>query len=111
MKSQPFDEQEAVDDFGIGYSSRKHLRNFPAQKLKTAKESVFSLPEDWNDTVIVRATIGLAKDMQMMVIAEGAEMVAWVESLRALRCNQVQGFCFNRLLTPQDASDFLKKIK
>jgi diguanylate cyclase (GGDEF)-like protein len=101
----------AIDDFGTGYSSLKHLRNFPAHKLKIAQEFVSGVPEDRNDTAIVRATIDLAKDMEMTVIAEGAETAAQVEFLRALRCDQVQGFYFSRPLTPEDATDFLKTHK
>ena len=59
----------------------------------------------------MRATIDLAKDMEMTVIAEGAETAAQVEFLRALRCDQVQGFYFSRPLTPADATDFLKANK
>lgn len=78
---------------------------------RAAQAFAFVLLLDWNDRVIVWATIDLVKDMQMMVTAKGAEMVAYVESLRALRCNQVQGFYFNWPLTLEDATDFLKTIK
>jgi predicted signal transduction protein with EAL and GGDEF domain len=97
----------AIDDFGTGYSSLKHLRNFLAHKLKIAQEFVSDLPEDRNDT----ATIDLAKDMEMTVIAEGVETAAQVECLRARRCDPVQGFYFSRLLTLEDATDFLKTNK
>ena len=66
----------AIDDFGTGYSSLKYLCSFPADKLKVAQEFVSGVPEDRNDTAIVRATIDLAKDMEMAVIAEGAETAA-----------------------------------
>ena len=98
----------AIDDFGTGYSSLKNLRSFPARELKVAQEFVSGVPEDRNDTAIVRATIDLAKDMEMTVIAEGAETAAQVEFLRALRCDQVQGYYFSRPLDPDQATAFLK---
>ncbi len=98
----------AIDDFGTGYSSLKYLRSFPAHKLKIAQEFLTGVPEDRNDTAIVRATIDLAKDMDLTVIAEGAEKAAQVEFLRALRCDQVQGYYFSRPLSPADATAFLK---
>ena len=101
----------AVDDFGTEHSSLKHLRNFPAHKLKIAQEFVTCVPEDRNDTAIVRATIDLAKGMEMTVIAEGAETAAQVDFLWALRCDQVQGFYFSRPLTSEDATIFLKAHK
>ena len=89
----------AIDDFGTGYSSLKYLRSFPADKLKVAQEFVSGVPEDRNDTAIVRATIDLAKDMEMTVIAEGAETAAQVEFLRALRCDR-SGYYFSQPLDP-----------
>ena len=56
----------------------------------------------------MRATVDLAKDMEMTVIAEGAETAAQVEFLRALRCDQVQGYYFSRPLDPDQATAFLK---
>jgi len=101
----------AIDDFGTGYSSLKYLRSFPAHKLKVAQEFVSGVPEDRNDTAIVRATIDLAKDMEMTVIAEGAETAAQVEFLRALRCDQVQGYYFSQPLDPDQTTAFLKERK
>lgn len=98
----------AIDDFGTGYSSLKYLRSFPAHKLKIAQEFVTGVPDDRNDTAIVRATIDLAKDMEMTVIAEGAETAAQVEFLRALRCDQVQGYYFSKPLSVDAATAFLK---
>ena len=101
----------AIDDCGTGYSSLTYLRSFPADKLKVAQEFVSGVPEDRNDTAIVRATIDLAKDMEMTVIAEGVETAAQVEFLRALRCDQVQGYYFSEPLDPDQATVFLKERK
>ena len=98
----------AIDDFGTGYSSLKNLRSFPAHKLKVAQEFVSGVPDHRNDTAIKRATIDLAKDMETTVIAEGAETAAQVEFLRALRCDQVQGYYFSRPLDPDQAAAFFK---
>ena len=87
------------------------MRSFPADKLKVAQEFVSDVPEDRNDTAIVRATIDLAKDMEMTVIAEGAETAAQVEFLRALRCDQVQGYYFSQPLDSDQATAFLKERK
>ena len=80
----------AIDDFGTGYSSLKYLRSFPADKLKVAQEFVSVCRR----TETIRPScVDLAKDMEMTVIAEGAETAAQVEFLRALR-DQVQGYYF-----------------
>ena len=98
----------AIDDFGTGYSSLKYLRSFPVYKLKIAQGFLTGVLEDQNDIAIVRETIDFAKDMELTVIAEGAENTAQVEFLQALRCHQVQGYYFNRAFIPDAATDFLK---
>ena len=101
----------AIDDCGTGYSSLTYLRSFPADKLKVAQEFVSGVPEERNGTAIVRATIDLAKDMEMTVIAEGVETAAQVEFLRALRCDQVQGYYFSEPLDPDQATACPKERK
>ena len=98
----------AIDDFATGYSSPKYLRSFSAHKLKIAQEFLTGVPDDRNDPAIVRATIDLAKDMELTVIAEGAETAAQVEFLRALRCDRLYGYYFSRPLDAAWATDFLK---
>ena len=101
----------AIDDFGTGYSSLKYLRTFPADKLKAAQEYVSGVPEDRNDTAIVRAIFDLAKDMEMTVIAKGAETATQVVCPRALRCDQLQGYYFSQTLDSDQATAFLKERK
>ncbi len=98
----------AIDDFGTGYSALKYLRSFPAHKLKVAQEFVAGIPGDRNDTAIVRATIDLAKGMDMTVIAEGAETEDQIDLLRRLGCDQVQGYFHSRPLDAEAATAFLK---
>lgn len=99
----------SIDDFGTGYSSLKHLRSFPAYKLKIAQEFIAGVPDDRNDTAIVRATIDLAHDMDLTVIAEGVETAEQAAFLRQLGCHQVQGYLFGRPLDADVATAFLKE--
>ena len=86
----------SIDDFGTGYSSLKYLRTFPVYKLKIAQEFIVGLPTDANDVAIVKATIDLAKDLGLKVIAEGVETTQQLDYLRSLDCNQIQGFHYSR---------------
>ena len=61
--------------------------------------------------ILAESALDLAKDMEMTVIAEGAETAAQVEFLRALRCDQVQGYYFSQPLDPDQATAFLKERK
>jgi len=85
----------ALDDFGKGYSSLNHLRQLHFDHLKI--DSSFVLSMDCSESrKIVSAIAGLGKALGMPVTAEGVETLASAEALRALGCEQAQGFLFGR---------------
>ena len=90
----------ALDDFGTGYSSLDYLRRFPMDRIKIAQNFVFDLEPKSGSAAVVRATIGLARELGIEVIAEGVETEAQLRLLQAWGCREVQGYYFAR---PQTA--------
>ncbi len=88
----------AIDDFGTGHSSLSRLRSLPVDALKIDRSFVGGLGVNPEDTAIVRAVVGLAKDLDMCVAAEGIETGEQVARLRALGCDLGQGYYFARPL-------------
>lgn len=91
----------AIDDFGTGYSSLDYLRRFPADRIKIAETFVRDLPTAPVNTAIIKATIGLAREMGISVIAEGIETQEQALILQQLGCDEGQGFFFARPLTAE----------
>jgi EAL domain-containing protein (putative c-di-GMP-specific phosphodiesterase class I) len=104
----------AVDDFGIGYSSLKNLKQLlPVDILKIDKSFVDGLVDQPEDRAIVEAVVRLAGALHVDAIAEGVESADQAEALRGLSCGFAQGFHFARpseiatvsaLLEAQDAA-------
>lgn len=92
-----------VDDFGTGYSSLAYLKRFPIDGFKIDKSFVQGLDTDDNDTAIVHALIGLAKTLNLTVVAEGVETIGAQASLKALGCDNGQGYLYSR---PKPAEQF-----
>lgn len=99
----------AIDDFGTGYSSLQYLHAFPISRIKIAQQFISKLANDEDNRAIVRATISLAKALQMEVIAEGVEKPEQLAFLMAHGCRSVQGFYFSRPVTADEATALLKK--
>jgi len=86
----------ALDDFGTGYSSISYLRTHGVDKLKIDQSFVVQLGKDEEIGKIVRCIIDLAAAMRMKVTAEGVETVDQADLLRAMGCDQLQGFLLSR---------------
>jgi diguanylate cyclase (GGDEF)-like protein len=84
----------AVDDFGTGYSSLAYLKLLRPQKLKVDRSFVRDLPDDKDDAVLVRAVLGLARALEIEVVAEGVETEAQRDFLLAESCVLQQGYLY-----------------
>nr|MBA2560877.1 bifunctional diguanylate cyclase/phosphodiesterase [Propionibacteriales bacterium] len=86
----------SVDDFGIGHSSLAYLERLPVDEVKIDKSFVMRLEREVSDAKVVRATVALAHDLGLLVVAEGVEsQVAWMR-VAQLGCEFVQGYALAR---------------
>ncbi len=92
----------SVDDFGTGYSSLSYLKRLPVQKLKIDRSFVTELPGDGDSRAIAEAIVGLARGLDMRVIAEGIDTPAQAEVLRKMGCDEAQGYLYAKPLPAQE---------
>jgi diguanylate cyclase (GGDEF)-like protein/PAS domain S-box-containing protein len=94
--------QIAVDDYGTGYSSLSHLRRLPLHALKIDVSFVRNMLRNSQDRVIVESTVGLAHNLGLNVVAEGIEDESTLAALRAMGCDEGQGYF---IAPPMDAAE------
>jgi len=98
----------SIDDFGTGYSSLSYLQHFPIDKLKIDKSFVKDVNDD-QTSALPAAIIGLARSLNLDVIAEGVETAEQMRLLAELGCFKMQGFLFSRPLRPSDVAPFISE--
>lgn len=96
----------AVDDYGVGQSSLAKLKTLPVDILKIDKAFVMHLDEVANDQHIVNSTIALGHELGLKVIAEGVENRASYDMLKAMGCDQAQGYFISRPLKSEALSEW-----
>ena len=99
----------SIDDFGTGYSSLSYLRRFPMDTLKIDRSFVHNLASNPENLEIVRTILGLARNLGMDVIAEGAETMEEVNHLKTLQCDFSQGYYFSKPVDSEQANALLGK--
>jgi PAS domain S-box-containing protein len=99
----------SIDDFGTGYSSLSYLRRFPIDTLKIDRSFVSKVESNSESREIVRTIMGLARNLGMDVVAEGAETVAEVSYLVSLGCEFGQGYFFSRPVDSEEAGALLSE--
>jgi diguanylate cyclase (GGDEF)-like protein len=96
--------QIGLDDFGTGYASLTHLRRLPLTFVKIDRSFVAGLGTGQEDDRIVSAVVDLAANLRLRSIAEGVETTDQLDRLRALGCDQAQGYLFARPLPADDVA-------
>ncbi len=90
-----------IDDFGTGYSSLSYLDRLPVDRLKIDKSFIRPLAAPQPDTRLVEMVIALSHKLGMQVVAEGVETEAQAAVIRALGCDEAQGYLWGRPMTAE----------
>ena len=97
----------SVDDFGTGYSSLAYLTRLPLHQLKIDQSFVRNLGSRPSDDVIVQTIIGMGRNLDLEVIAEGVETEAQKAILAGHGCDLYQGYLLAR---PMPVADFERSL-
>jgi EAL domain-containing protein (putative c-di-GMP-specific phosphodiesterase class I)/ActR/RegA family two-component response regulator len=99
----------SIDDFGTGYSSLLTLLRLPFSELKIDRSFVTQCDTDPEAWKIVRATISMARELGLTVVAEGIETETVERMLRDAGCDVGQGWHFARAMQEDDLTQWLNR--
>ncbi|HXK08385.1 MAG TPA: EAL domain-containing protein [Vicinamibacteria bacterium] len=98
----------AIDDFGTGNSAVAYLKQFPIDVLKIDQSFVRGVTTSSEDAAITSATIAMARQLGLRVVAEGVEEAGQVEFLGRHGCDEYQGFLFSPAVPPGTFAEMLR---
>lgn len=96
-----FGMEVELDDYGTGFSSLKHLKDFPITCIKIDQSFVKDLLTNASSKAIINNTINLAHELGFTIVAEGIETEEQLHYLREKGCDGFQGYLLGR---PQPVS-------
>jgi len=100
----------SIDDFGTGYSSLANLKDLLFDKLKIDRSFTKDIGLDNGYEVIIKATIALAKSLNLRVVAEGVETQEQLDFFIDLECDEIQGYFFSPPVKAEQMNKILKNI-
>jgi diguanylate cyclase (GGDEF)-like protein len=99
----------SLDDFGTGYSSLTLLKRVPVCELKIDQSFVSRIGDSEADATIVGSIVELAHALDLTVVAEGVETTDVLERLKALGCDQAQGWLVGLPMDAATASGWIAR--
>lgn len=101
----------SIDDFGTGHSSLSKLKELPVTELKIDRSFITDMLVDEDDAAIVEASINLAHNLGLHVVAEGIEDEKTQDVLLRMGCDYAQGYHLSYPLTLDKLKLWLKNKK
>jgi diguanylate cyclase (GGDEF)-like protein/PAS domain S-box-containing protein len=99
----------AIDDFGSEYSSFDYVRAYRVNHLKVAQSFINRSTTDPQSAATIRAIVNFARDIGIVVIAQGVETEQQRDLLTLTDITtQAQGFHFSKAVGAQRASEMLR---
>jgi len=84
----------SMDDFGTGYSSLSYMTQLPLSQIKIDKFFVHSIGLNQKVELIIQTIIGMARNLELEIVAEGVETVEQRDFLERHGCRVWQGYLF-----------------
>ncbi|THB64730.1 MAG: EAL domain-containing protein [Desulfovibrio sp.] len=102
--------QVAIDDFGMGHTSLRYIKEFPIDTVKLDKTLTEESKNGVND-YIVRSIMDLSQNLQLRTVVEGVETLEQCERFQRMGCSVFQGYYFSQPLSSEECFEYITSYK
>lgn len=92
----------ALDDMGTGHSNLERIPRLQPDIMKVDRGLIHDISKSYHQQEVFRALLSLGHQIGALLIAEGVETEADVETCLVLGCDLFQGYYFGRPWNPED---------
>jgi len=104
----------ALKDSGLDASSLiielTEMQRFPLHQLKIDRSFIKEIKSAFDKTPIVKAVISLAHDLGLSVVAEGVETHHQLAHIKALKCEEYQGYYCSKPVVAGEFAELLGAV-
>lgn len=100
----------AIDDFGMGHTSLRYIKQFPVHTLKIDSILSRDVVEDKNCQEIIASIVALCASLNIEIVVEHVETEEQRDRLNQLGCTQYQGYFYSPPLPPVQVLDYILRI-
>lgn len=100
----------AINDFGTQYSSLDYLKTYCVSRVKIPRSMIDAATRDPEASAMVRAIIGLGRELGIDVVAQGVETEGQRDLLSCTPSpTKVQGFYYSAPVPAAEATELLRQ--
>lgn len=99
----------SLDDYGSGYSTLGYINQLPFSIIKLDKLIVWDAFENNRAYITLKYTVGMLKELDVHIVAEGVETLEQQKNLETMGCNFLQGWYYSKAIPPEDFVAFIMR--
>jgi EAL domain-containing protein (putative c-di-GMP-specific phosphodiesterase class I)/DNA-binding NarL/FixJ family response regulator len=101
----------SIDDYGTGFSSMQQLARIPFTELKIDRSFVHGAHDRKNLRVILKSALDMARQLELVTVAEGIETIEDWRLLQECGCNVGQGYLIGRPMPAPEIEQWVKQSR
>lgn len=99
----------ALDDYGSGYATIGYIHQLPFKIIKLDKLMIWDAFENERAGITLRYTVGMLKELNVHIVAEGVETKEQQSHLSDIGCDYLQGWYYSKAVPPEEFAKMIQK--